>query len=49
MDYKDVLAKIHNAPISINGTNSIIIPSDKQLYTIDLKTRIINGPATLSV
>lgn len=47
MNYKNLLSTIHNA--SIYSTSDIVVPSNKQLYEIDLNTREIKGPATLSV
>jgi len=47
MNYKNLLSTIHNA--SIYSTSDIVVPSNKQLYEIDLNTREIKGPETLSV
>ena len=47
MNYKNLLSTIHNA--SIYSTSDIVVPSNKQLYEIDLNTREIHGPETLSV
>lgn len=47
MTYKNLLAKIKNA--AIQTTTTVNMPSDKQFYEIDLSSRTINGPATISV
>lgn len=47
MTYKNLLAKIENA--AIQTTTTVNMPSGKQFYTIDLDSRTINGPATISV
>ena len=49
MNYKSLLYEIQDA-ISANPTpETIILPTGKKLYTIDLNTREIDGPETLSV
>lgn len=47
MTYKNLLTKIQNA--AIQSTTTVNMPSDKQFYEIDLSSRTINGPATISV
>ena len=47
MNYKNLLSVIHNA--SASSSSDIIVPSNKQLYPINLDTREIEGPETLSV
>lgn len=47
MTYKNLLTKIQNA--AIQSTTTVNMPSDKQFYKIDLSSRTINGPATISV
>lgn len=61
MNYKNLLYVLNNAKInsssqikdlpgmSSSGVEDIIVPSNKQLYKVDLKTRTIYGPETLSV
>lgn len=50
MNYKSLLAEIHNAAMaSENNSGAIVVPSNKQLYNIDLNTRTIDAPAALSV
>lgn len=47
MTYKNLLAQIQNA--AIQSTTTVNMPSNKQFYEIDLSSRTINGPATISV
>ncbi len=47
MNYKNLLADIKNA--AIDQIHTINIPSDKELYSIDLNTRTIDGPENISV
>lgn len=47
MTYKNLLTKIQNA--AIQSTTTVNMPSDKQFYEIDLSSRTINGPTTISV
>ena len=49
MNYKSLLYEIQDAAQSTSTPDTIIIPSNKQLYNIDLNTRVIDGPETLSV
>ena len=47
MVFKDLIREISNA--AINSTSTTTVPSDKQLYEIDLNTRAIQGPSIISV
>ena len=47
MNYKSLLANIQNAPSE--NIDTIIVPSNKQLYEIDLNTRQVTAPETLSI
>lgn len=47
MTYKNLLLQIKNA--AIQTTTTVEMPSGKQFYTVDLNSRTINGPATISV
>ena len=47
MTYKNLLAQIQNA--AIQSTTTVNMPSNKQFYEIDLSSRTIHGPATISV
>lgn len=47
MNYKSLLAQIENAPA--NNIDTVILPSNKQLYEIDLETRTVTAPENLSV
>lgn len=47
MTYKNLLSSIKNA--AIQTTTTVDMPSNKQLYEVDLNSRTINGPATISV
>lgn len=53
MTYKNLLAEINNAAIQftdqIEKPDTKTVPSGKQFYTIDLDSRTIDGPATISV
>ena len=50
MNYKSLLYEISNAnQISAHNQDSINVPSNKQLYEVDLNTREIHGPEFLSV
>lgn len=47
MNYKSLLYEINNAPIA--DTSTVNVPSNKQLYAVDLDSRTISGPETISV
>lgn len=49
MNYKSLLAEISNAAMAPNNSSAIAVPSNKQLYTVDLNTRTINAPEILSI
>ena len=49
MNYKSLLYEIQEASQQGPTPDTIIIPSNKQLYEIDLDARTIHGPETLSV
>lgn len=49
MNYKNLLYEIQNASSTGPTSETIILPSNQQLYSVDLNTRKINGPETLSV
>lgn len=49
MNYKNLLYEIQNASSTGPTSETIILPSNKQLYSVDLNTREISGPETLSV
>lgn len=48
MNYKSLLAEIHNAAMA-SETDAIAVPSNKQLYEVNLNTREIQAPEVLSV
>lgn len=47
MTYKNLLAEINNAAIATIDT--VDVPSNKHFYNIDLESRTISGPTTISV
>lgn len=47
MNYKSLLAQIKNA--ASEQSSDIIVPSNKQLYTVNLETREIEAPEVLSI
>lgn len=50
MNYKSLLYEIQAAKINRGpGIDAIIVPSNTQLYNVDLKTRTIDAPENLSV
>ena len=49
MNYKSLLYEIQNTVPTGPAPETIILPSNKQLYKVDLNTREIDGPETLSV
>lgn len=49
MNYKSLLYEIQESMLASPTPETIILPTGKQLYEIDLSTRTINGPETLSV
>ena len=49
MNYKSLLYEIQNTVPTGPSPETIILPSNKQLYNVDLNTRTIDGPETLSV
>ena len=49
MNYKSLLYEIQEAISATPTPETIIIPSGKKLFSIDLNTREIDGPETLSV
>lgn len=50
MNYKSLLYEIQAAKINKGpGIDAIIVPSNTQLYNVDLKTRTIDAPENLSV
>ena len=49
MNYKSLLYEIQNSVPTGPTPETIILPSNKQLYNVDLNTREIDGPETLSV
>ena len=49
MTYTSLLYKIQQDSSATLAPETIIIPTSQQLYEVDLSTRSINGPATLSV
>lgn len=48
MNYKSLLAEIHNAAMA-SEIDAIVVPSNKQLYTINLNTREVEAPEVLSI
>lgn len=48
MNYKNLLAEISNAAMA-SHSDVIAVPSNKQLYNIDLNTRKIEAPEVLSI
>lgn len=49
MNFTNLLYQLSHASSSMVAPETILLPSDKQLYTVDLETRTINGPETLSI
>lgn len=48
MNYKNLLAEIHNATMA-SSLDAIVVPSNKQLYNIDLVSREVEAPEVLSI
>ena len=49
MNFTSLLYKIQKNSSSVTAPETIVIPTGKKLYNIDLATRQIDGPETLSV
>lgn len=49
MNYKNLLKDINNAAMASTLIDAIVVPSNKQLYNVDLNTREIEAPEILSV
>ena len=50
MNYKSLLYEIQAAKVQTGpGLDTVIVPSNTQLYNVDLKTRTIDAPQNLSV
>lgn len=49
MNYKSLLYDIQESMLASPTPETIILPTGKKLYDIDLNSRTINGPETLSV
>ena len=49
MNYKSLLSEISNAVSASSVVDKLIVPSNKQLYTIDLETREVEAPEILSI
>lgn len=48
MNYKNLLAEIHNAAMA-SSLDAIAVPSNKQLYNVDLESRKVQAPEVLSI
>ena len=49
MNYKSLLNEIKNAAMASTLVDAIVVPSNKQLYNIDLDSRTIEAPEVLSI
>lgn len=49
MNYKSLLYEINNAAMASSNIDAIVVPSNKQLYNIDLNTREVEAPEVLSI
>ncbi len=49
MNYKSLLSEINNAAMASTLVDAIVVPSNKQLYNVDLNTRKIEAPEVLSI
>lgn len=49
MTYTSLLYKLQQDASSATAPETIIIPTSQRLYEVDLSTRTINGPETLSI
>ena len=49
MNYKSLLRELSKASMANDNVDTILVPSNKQLYNIDLNTREVQAPEMLSI